>query len=205
MRSMRSSLARVSKAGNIYGIRYFSDQNDWNYIGKFPPTSMMDQWIMNYMSTSNIQHRYSICKDDILEGGSRLSKQKLSLLNAALSNCDTSIRFAMMMRSDVQSILNSQSKDGEVLEGLLELDSTLSRWLSAVLCNNALVLRRVLWEECSGGVLEKVANGEAVHRIRSLSQLKNRFSHGRRCFVLIHPWYVHICLCHNYRLSDVSI
>ena len=79
------------------------------------------------------------------------------------------------------------------------------------LCNEALQLRRITFEASSGSVLEKVARGEAVHSVRSLSVLKRRLHNGRRCYGLFHHSlaeplaFVHIALTANLARLVISL
>eukprot|EP00602_Paraphysomonas_sp_CaronLab_P004757 CAMPEP_0185022102 /NCGR_PEP_ID=MMETSP1103-20130426/4827_1 /TAXON_ID=36769 /ORGANISM="Paraphysomonas bandaiensis, Strain Caron Lab Isolate" /LENGTH=350 /DNA_ID=CAMNT_0027554037 /DNA_START=251 /DNA_END=1303 /DNA_ORIENTATION=+ len=117
----------------------------------------------------------------------------------------------MTLRSDVQKILSHAraSEDIEFLShvGLKSLNEFLQAWLSAVFCNNALILQRITFESSSGLVLQNIANAEAVHRIRALSEMKNRLSNGRRCFALFHPSLPHdpLTFVHIALSSDIVI
>lgn len=52
-------------------------------------------------------------------------------------------------------------------------------FLNSVFAVDNLRLRQVTFEHSSGNILEKVARGEAVHRVRGLSELKRRL-HGNQ-------------------------
>lgn len=49
-----------------------------------------------------------------------------------------------------------------------------------------LQLDRVTWSS-SGNLLQYISEGEAVHPVRSWSDLKKRLGPYRRCFILAHP------------------
>ena len=200
-----NTLTRIILSGKYHSSfrRCYLTLSDWNYVGK-PSQSQLSSWIDRYLSIANTKERKLICTNNILEGSNVLSTEKEAVLAEALASCKHSISFAMVLRSDVLELIRansgkanfsfdnkhsaqSHSLSTQSADGLQVLDTILSKWLAAVMCQDAIVLRRVLFEECSGTVLERVTSGEAVHRIRALSTLKSRLSNGRRCFMLIHP------------------
>jgi hypothetical protein len=92
-----------------------------------------------------------------------------------------SIQFSMKLREDLielrEQIPSTDSK---------ALDEVLKGFLSSTFCPDALELRKIAFESSSGNILESVARGEAVHRVRSLSELKRRLHNGRRCYAYFH-------------------
>ena len=50
----------------------------------------------------------------------------------------------------------------------------------------SLRLRRVEFGTSSGDILDRVAKGESVHRVRTLRELKRRLHDGRRCVAFFH-------------------
>lgn len=152
----------------------------------------------------------------------------LRQLNNTLSNTKGGIRCAMTLREDVLNLKSqvlrapppssttnassasspssstSSSPEDELpaLWLLKDLDQSLKTWLTSVFCVDAVELRRITFDSSSGDILEKVARGEAVHSVRSLSELKRRLHNGRRCFGLFHSAlpaeplsFIHIALC----------
>ena len=124
-------------------------------------------------------------------------------LHAALNNMKNGITCAMALRSETLLIIartqkkkkaesSSSSSNREAATAaaaaadLTALDHSIKQWLGNVLCLDALETRRITFEHSSGEILEKVARGEAVHSVRSLSELKRRLHNGRRCFALFH-------------------
>ena len=63
-----------------------------------------------------------------------------------------------------------------------ELKNLLSSWFDV----GFLELRRITWNS-SANLLERLIAYEAVHEIRSWSDLKNRLDSDRRCFAFFHP------------------
>jgi hypothetical protein len=65
-------------------------------------------------------------------------------------------------------------------------DRLLVKWLAAALSPDNCEVRAITFDTASGNTLEQVARGEAVHSVRSLSELKRRLHNGRRCYALFH-------------------
>lgn len=73
------------------------------------------------------------------------------------------------------------------VEGFIDtMNGTLKQFLQGYLSYGATSVNRLTFEHSSGSMLEKIAEGEMVHRVRSLGDLKARLSHGRRCYGLFH-------------------
>jgi len=113
------------------------------------------------------------------------------------------IRFAMQLREDILDSIHNNDNNVE-LKTLIGIDEILKQWLGNVFCEDALELRRVTFDSSSGDVLEKITKGEAVHTIRSLSELKLRLSDGRRCFAFFHDGlpneplaFIHVALVNH--------
>lgn len=106
----------------------------------------------------------------------------------ALNKIDGGISIAIQMRNDVMNLerFHTPMSDAKLNNKIRILNSTLKDWLSTTFCYDTLELRRITFEDSCGTVLEKVARGEAVHRVRSLSELKRRLHDGRRCYGLFH-------------------
>ena len=66
-------------------------------------------------------------------------------------------------------------------------------------------LERVTWSS-PGNLLQKISEGEAVHPIRSWSDLKKRLGPYRRCFILTHPAFhlQPLAILHVALTSDIS-
>ncbi len=70
--------------------------------------------------------------------------------------------------------------------GLAGLESDLKDLLAAWFDIGFLELRRITWES-PAALLEKLSVYEAVHQVRSWTDLKNRLDSDRRCFAFFHP------------------
>jgi hypothetical protein len=164
--------------------RIVSSDKDWEITTIGPAKSTISSWVHNYLSNSDSATRQRICSESILDLDPQVASEKLNLVSTALSSSDDGIRFGMTLRGDVLDLVAKDRRN----DGLRALDHLLSQWLSAVFCLSALKLQRVTFDSSSGLLLEKIAAAEAVHKIRALSEMKNRLTNGRRCFGLFHPW-----------------
>ncbi len=93
------------------------------------------------------------------------------------------LSFLVQLREDVRDLARAAGDNGEGLRALdSELRSILDRWFDVGL----LTLTQITWST-SAAFLEKLIEYEAVHAIRSWSDLKARLGPGRRCYAYVHP------------------
>ena len=93
------------------------------------------------------------------------------------------LSFLIQLREDIRDLARVDGRDGEGLQALdSELRSILDRWFDVGL----LTLTQITWST-SAAFLEKLIEYEAVHAIRSWSDLKARLGPGRRCYAYVHP------------------
>jgi malonyl-CoA decarboxylase len=84
---------------------------------------------------------------------------------------------------DLRAELLDHLKDDADLRGLdRDLQELFTSWFDIGL----LTLERIAWDS-PAALLEKLIAYEAVHEIRSWSDLKNRLDSDRRCFAFFHP------------------
>jgi malonyl-CoA decarboxylase len=89
------------------------------------------------------------------------------------------VKFLVDMRAELMSLAPNEP----VLAGLeLDLKALLASWFDI----GFLELKRITWE-APAALLEKLIVYEAVHEIRSWTDLKNRLEADRRCFAYFHP------------------
>jgi len=89
------------------------------------------------------------------------------------------VKFLVDLRADLLGFLEREPAL-EVLR--VELDGLLENWFDP----GFLELRRITWQS-PALVLEKLIAYEAVHRIESWDDLKNRLDLDRRCYAFFHP------------------
>ena len=132
-----------------------------------------------------------------------------SSIDRLLSKSKGGFSAAMHIREDITDIIknvkadpNSVANNKLYLSSLNAVDDNVRQWLGNALCVDSLVLKRITFESSSGNILEKIARGESVHRVRSLNELKRRLHDGRCCYALFHHClpedplvFVHIGLC----------
>jgi malonyl-CoA decarboxylase len=89
------------------------------------------------------------------------------------------VKFLVDLRADVHRYLR-QAPELEVIDE--ELYALFSSWFDV----GNLELRRISWQS-PAALLEKLIAYEAVHEIRSWSDLRNRMDADRRCYAFFHP------------------
>jgi malonyl-CoA decarboxylase len=89
------------------------------------------------------------------------------------------VKFVVDLRADLLATMNGDP----MLEALeADLRTLLAAWFDV----GFLELRRIDWAS-SAALLEKLVQYEAVHRIRTWRDLKNRLDSDRRCYAFFHP------------------
>ncbi len=90
------------------------------------------------------------------------------------------VKFLVDMRKDLLAL---GARDDPALRRLdVDLRELLTSWFDI----GFLDLERITWES-PAALLEKLIDYEAVHRIRSWDDLKNRLDSDRRCYAFFHP------------------
>ncbi|MGL9731955.1 MAG: malonyl-CoA decarboxylase [Wolbachia sp.] len=133
----------------------------------------IDEKIKEYRENQNLELNYKFEQDlvKVLESPrSKILKQFISLPEG--------LKFIVDMRSDVLKLKN-QYKELNRLES--ELKSILLSWVDVDLLD----LRQITWNS-PASLLEKLIKYEAVHKISSWGDLKNRLDSDRLCFGFFH-------------------
>jgi malonyl-CoA decarboxylase len=89
------------------------------------------------------------------------------------------VKFLVDMRAELMQLARHE-------EALATLDHDLRALLASWFDEGFLEVRRITWDS-PAALLEKLMFYEAVHEIRSWSDLKNRLEADRRCFAYFHP------------------
>ncbi|HEY3919091.1 MAG TPA: malonyl-CoA decarboxylase [Stellaceae bacterium] len=89
------------------------------------------------------------------------------------------VKFLVDMRAELMQLARTD-------EALANLDHDLRALLASWFDEGFLEVRRITWDS-PAALLEKLMFYEAVHEIRSWSDLKNRLEADRRCFAYFHP------------------
>ena len=107
-----------------------------------------------------------------------LNSQRLTLLTQ-FNSLPRGIQFLVDMRADLLRFKSG----GSTLDGLeRDLKGLLRSWFDV----GFLELQRIDWD-APASLLEKLIHYEAVHRIRSWDDLRNRLESDRRCYAFFHP------------------
>ena len=107
-----------------------------------------------------------------------LEPPRLRLL-AQFSTIPDGVKFLVNMRADLMS---GMGRDPMLLALEADLRGLLANWFDL----GFLELRRIDWHS-PAALLEKLVGYEAVHRIRTWRDLKNRLDSDRRCYAFFHP------------------
>lgn len=141
---------------------------------KFNPNKAeIDEKIREYKKNQDPELNYKFEQDliKILESPrSKILKQFISLPEG--------LKFIVDMRSDVLKLKN-QYRSLNPLES--ELKNILYTWVDVDLLD----LRQITWDS-PASLLEKLIKYEAVHKISSWGDLKNRLDSDRLCFAFFH-------------------
>jgi malonyl-CoA decarboxylase len=89
------------------------------------------------------------------------------------------VKFLVELRAELIAL-------GAGAPGLLALEADLKTLLASWFDVGFLELRRIDWNS-PAALLEKLVRYEAVHRIRTWRDLKNRLDSDRRCYAFFHP------------------
>ena len=89
------------------------------------------------------------------------------------------VKFLVDLRADLLGFLD---RDHELAALDRELETRLTAWFDV----GFLELQRITWNS-PAALLEKLIQYEAVHEIRSWTDLKNRLDSDRRCYAFFHP------------------
>ena len=172
-----SARARAADLGRTYlSLNATGRKNFLDLLARFGvDASELDAAAQNLLSASDQDAKRSASR--------RLRKTliapRMSLLRqfSALPN---GVKFLVDMRAELRQCM------GDDLE-LVALDADLKELLSSWFDVGLLNLQRITWN-ASAGLLEKLANYEAVHAIRSWQDMKHRLdSADRRFYAFFHP------------------
>lgn len=149
-------------------------------------TAKNKSWVKNYLDRP-ARERQSILEKELSSNLTTLPNRMMSFMNC-LSSSRNGVSFAIALRED---LLQLRKDNHPLLQSaqLLELETNLKNWMLAFFAEDALLLETVSFSDSSGSILEFIANNEGVHSVKSVSELKNRLSNGKRCFSLFHSKY----------------
>jgi len=170
-----SSRARAVELGQTYlnlnenGRKRFMKILSWEYDVDH---KQVDKIIDRYKTADNAEKRIKAemeLSTALIPPRVKLLKQFISLPNG--------FKFLVDFRGDLLSMKDDLH--------LVKLDADLKNILSLWFDIGLLDLQEITWES-SASLLEKLMKYEAVHEIRSWTDLKNRLDSDRRCFAFFH-------------------
>ncbi|MGL9681648.1 MAG: malonyl-CoA decarboxylase [Wolbachia sp.] len=156
----------LSEKGKIKFLQTLAEKFSLNKVE-------IDRKIKEYRGNQNLELNYKFEQDlvRVLESPrSKILKQFISLPEG--------LKFIVDMRSDVLKLKN-QYNELNRLES--ELKSILLSWVDVDLLD----LHQITWNS-PASLLEKLIKYEAVHKISSWGDLKNRLDSDRLCFAFFH-------------------
>ena len=139
-----------------------------------PDREAVDEAIIAYRQAKDLSG-LAAAEEDLREA---LAAPRVRLLKQ-LTTLPDGFKFLIDLRAELLEHL----KDDPSLRGLdRDLQELFTSWFDIGL----LTLERIAWDS-PAALLEKLIAYEAVHEIRSWSDLKNRLDSDRRCFAIFHP------------------
>lgn len=175
------------KLNNSHGFTSISGTNSFKYE------------LLNYAKIKSIDERFNFLSEKVIP------YQSKDDIFEILNKNHGSIKLSMALRGDLlQIIRNKRYRNLDELIRVKAWDQSFKTWLSTALIPDSIQLKRITFDTSSGNILESVAKGEAVHSVRSLSELKRRLGYGRRCYGFFHNSlpveplvFIHIALTDN--------
>ena len=139
------------------------------------------RFLRNYQNLSETERLASL---------STSSNVPLILICHSLSYLRGSLLLAMSLRKNALHLLRAPNvSTGDRVSAdawsskrkfWKEIDAEIGKWLSSAFSSDMLTIKQISFTTSSGSVLEKIANGESVHPVRNLRDLKSRLKDGRR-------------------------
>ncbi|WP_264374937.1 malonyl-CoA decarboxylase [Wolbachia endosymbiont (group B) of Carcina quercana] len=156
----------LSEAGQIKFLQTLAEKFN-------PDKTKIDEEIKVYKKNQDSESSYKFEQDliKVLESPrSKILKQFISLPEG--------LKFIVDMRSDVLKLKNQY-------ENLNPLENELKNILCTLVDVDLLDLHQITWDS-PASLLEKLIKYEAVHKISSWGDLKNRLDSDRLCFAFFH-------------------
>ncbi len=181
--------AAAEQVSEVEGGRRAKDVIDW--YAAAAPAERQDLWLLVCEQFGPDAERLQRARQHYDEADSELERGQAEIaLRRALSSARTRLlqRFAvpaggMRFLLDLRSELLALPKSDKRFAALdAELEHLFSTWFDVAF----LELKRLSWDS-PASLLEKLIQYEAVHDIRSWTDLKNRLDSDRRCYGFFHP------------------
>ncbi|HEY0844493.1 MAG TPA: malonyl-CoA decarboxylase [Noviherbaspirillum sp.] len=172
-----STRQRAAEIGQIYAGLNDDGRRDYLRLLALefgPKPEVVEEAVKNWTGARDVSHR--VTAEISLRDALRSPRSKILTQFNAIPN---GVKLLIDMRDDMLRFLKEVPELG-VLES--ELYAILSAWFDV----DFLQLQRISWNS-PAALLEKLIKYEAVHQIRSWTDLRNRLDTDRRCYGLFHP------------------
>ena len=156
---------------------------------------------------------YASEKDELKRLNDILSYERFTNQDDKLTHSDISIDNlypAIKLRYEIIKWKRKRNKHDVQL--LSSLDNKLSAWLSTIIYSDLLKFQVISYDTSSGTMLERVTVGDAVHPVKTLVDMKKRFSPSRRCYALVHDYmlndplaFIHVAFTSELASSIVDL
>ncbi|KAI9555443.1 hypothetical protein GHT06_017958 [Daphnia sinensis] len=186
--SKNSSSLIVEKKAHVFCDLYRTLQHSEKSLILNQFASM---WSGKQNSTMNSVKKYLTAQE---KGDEALIKAEDNLRNtlaveqnwilSILARQEGGIKFLIDIRADILEQVEIADATNVVV--LRSLSNAIRDLIAPCFGIDMLQLDRVTWSS-PGSLLQHVSEGEAVHPMRSWSDLKKRLGPYRRCFILLHP------------------
>jgi malonyl-CoA decarboxylase len=173
----------------VEGGRRAQAMMDW-YASAAPPHRrdlwllMSERFVADPLQVKEAQSHYAAAVGTPDEAAAEVLYRRATvsprrrLLQRFSANPD-GVRFLVDLRAEMQSQLKA---DKRLLALDVEMEYMFSTWFDV----GFLELRRITWDS-PASLVEKLIRYEAVHDIRSWTDVKNRLDSDRRCYGFFHP------------------
>ncbi|MCV0440405.1 MAG: malonyl-CoA decarboxylase [Hydrogenophaga sp.] len=193
-RMLRQSLKELQAivdplVSEVEGGRRAQAMMDW-YAGATPPHRrdlwllMSERFVADPQQVKKAQSQFAAAVGTPDEAAAEVLYRRATvsprrrLLQRFSANSD-GVRFLVDMRAEFQPQLKT---DKRLLALDVEMEYMFSTWFDV----GFLELQRITWDS-PASLVEKLIKYEAVHDIRSWSDVKNRLDSDRRCYGFFHP------------------
>jgi malonyl-CoA decarboxylase len=185
-----SARAHAAKLGEAYlGL---SDIGRLRFLRILAEDFGVDAQQVNYFASAILSEDSAQSLADLHQKMRKALRPSALELLTKFNSIPSGVKFLVDMRADLLRLadrtdpkINGLNKSNELNE-LNELDQNLKGLLRSWFDVGFLDLIRMSWST-PAELLEKLIDYEAVHAIRSWSDLKNRLQADRRCFAFFHP------------------
>jgi len=157
------------------------------FLLELAPSARVDSSLVRQTANQLIQTNPESKKLLKLEGELRSAlSPPINKIFSKIGQTRGGVKFLVDLRADVLFSMKSIDPTTQQYKNLQELSKNLKNLLAVWISVGFMSLSRVTWDSASS-LLEKISEYEAVHPLRSWTDLKGRVGPYRRVFVYTHP------------------